>query len=215
MIYMMPDLPVRYGPRSISRTTMGLFAPGGFIRYEIDPRTSSLNGFRRWTYVATSTLWSTVKGEGGDDWGDTVYSPTTMNTKPIEIYVDIPNDSALVDKKVTIHLEIQLTYPVSAPGGFTNTGTQIQDTFDLMLDNNQGDPVSGFDRAKCNRCTANDKAAVLGSWLILYPAAWIIAGITAASILSKRTRKREARQLTRIFSRNRRSNGLLPTVCGE
>jgi hypothetical protein len=220
IVYAIPDPLVRHGPTMIASThdkyyvdsyvnpeitigTLGVFTPGGLIRFKMDPDVESINGLKAWFCTAEPNLsgslreisWPGSQVSGGDSWGESITSSGVQEVSSFEMYLDIPNHPVLDGAIVSITLSIELAYPVPSdvPGvGLAFSTCAVVTTLNLTFTLNRdfGLPVEPWTAIRCWRCLPTEKFVTALVWFVAYP----VAGIIIGAMISVRGRTKNRRR---------------------
>ena len=152
----LPNERIKYGPYTNEVTTRGIFEPGGYIQFDINPYwLSSLEGY----YHATVTIeplldkvllskgvtWPLTQKELGRGWPWGSEIAKWQNTPigglsnvpfMLSISQNIPESSFLPGQTVSIEFRADIEYPFKVDEGhFTERTLYVHETFDFLMDN--------------------------------------------------------------------------------
>lgn len=151
-----PGYPIRHGPRGGFVTTVGLFEPGGWVRFDVDTGISSVNGFYHASFVvrvmnaesfaAQGIDWPVVREErsAGYPWPSSIQVNPVAKPEipPFQFFFDIPRNPSLKGQTIVLGLEGSLVYPKGVYLFYQDQRLTISHSFDIVLDENFGTPVS-------------------------------------------------------------------------
>lgn len=142
------------GPSSSMVSTQGLFKPGGFIEFVVDPKIKSVHGIYRATIFINPALNENMR-EGGivwpggrmesshcDEgehvsgcWGDRITGSMWVRSMTFVVRLDIPNNPSLSGQEIPIEFTVELLYPSKVDDyHFVDEQVEIHETFWILIE---------------------------------------------------------------------------------